>query len=525
MDAGSYSDVDAVFSPAGTSSSNPTFVYTTSTSTPAQTFTVQPVSASTTTSLNLSSPSVTVGAEVSETLSGTVTGHSGDGSPEGTVTVQSGATTLCSETLPAGSADSASYSCSPSNGSVLAASATPYPVTATFTPGTTSSSSIDFAYTASTSSPAQNLTVNASSSGKSTTTSLNAVISPLTYGAENIEIFSGKVTGQSGDGYPEGTVAVKNGTATLCTETLPAGSGDSASFSCALTAAQLAVGTYSSVDAVFTPGTTSSSSSTVSYTASTSTPAKSFTVNRASKSTTTTLHAVTSPISVGAETAETFSGTVTGQSGDGYPEGTVTVKNGTSTLCSEALPAGSGDSASYTCSLTASQLGAGTYSSVDAIFTPGTNSSSNSGFSYVGSASAPPQSFTVQPGTTANNLQIQLSSPGLVSGVGGIYLITVTNHASTASTGALSITDALPAGLSYNGVLPIPQGWRCTSTNGTVTCTSSAAIAAYGADYLFLAVNVSARAGTSLTNRVTLSPVGTPVGNYSATVTTKVAAR
>ena len=164
--------------------------------------------------MNLSSPSVTFGAEGSETFSGTVTGHSGDGYPEGTVTVQSGATPLCSEVLPAGSGDSAGYSCSPTNGSVLAASATPYPITATFTPGTTSSSSIDFTYTTSTSSPAQSLTVNVSSSATATTTILNAVTSPITYGAENAEIFSGKVTGQSGDGYPKGTVTVKNGTTT-----------------------------------------------------------------------------------------------------------------------------------------------------------------------------------------------------------------------------------------------------------------------------------------------------------------------
>jgi uncharacterized ParB-like nuclease family protein len=526
LDAGSYSSVDAVFSPGGTSSSNAAFAYTTSTSTPAQSFTVKAAAASTSTTLNLSSPSVTFGAEGSETFSGTVTGHAGDGSPEGTVAVQSGATVLCSENLPPGTGASVAYSCSPSSGSVLAASATPYPVTATFTPGPTSSSSIDFAYTTSTSSPAQNLTVNASSSATPTTTTLNAVISPITYGAENAEIFSGKVTGQSGDGYPKGTVTVKNGTTTLCSETLPSGSGDSTSFTCALTAAQLAAGTYPNVDAVFTPATASSSAATVSYATSTSTPARSFTVNRASKSTTTTLHAVTSPITVGAETVESFSGTVTGQSGDGYPEGTVTVKNGTTTLCSEILPAGSGDSATYSCSLTASQLSAGTYSSVDAVFTPGTNSSSNVDFSYAGSTSTPAQSLTVKPSTTApNNLQIQLSSPGLVSGVGGIYLITVTNHASTASAGTLTITDALPAGSSYNGVLPIPQGWHCASSGGTVTCTSSVAIPAHGADYLFLAVNVSARAGTNLTNRVTLTPVGTPAGNYSATLTTKVAAK
>ena len=122
------------------------------------------------------------------------------------MSVQSGATPLCSEILPAGSGDSAGYSCSPTNGSVLAASTTAYPITATFTPGTASSSSVDFTYTASTSSPAQNLTVNASSSTVSTTTSLNAVTSPITYGAETAETFSGTVTGHSGDGYPEGTV-------------------------------------------------------------------------------------------------------------------------------------------------------------------------------------------------------------------------------------------------------------------------------------------------------------------------------
>jgi hypothetical protein len=101
----------------------------------------------------------------------------------------------------------------------------------------------------------------------------------------------------------------------------------------------------------------------------------------------------------------------------------------------------------------------------------------------------------------------------------------VTNHASTPSSGTLSITDALPAGLSYKGILTIPQGWHCTSTSGTVACTSSVAIPGHGADYLFLAVNVTARAGTSITNKVTLAPVGTPASNYGATLTTKVAAR
>ncbi len=56
-----------------------------------------------------------------------------------------------------------------------------------------------------------------------TTTSLNVVTSPITYGAETAETFTGTVTGQSGDGNPEGTVNVYEGspTATLLCQTLP----------------------------------------------------------------------------------------------------------------------------------------------------------------------------------------------------------------------------------------------------------------------------------------------------------------
>ena len=56
-----------------------------------------------------------------------------------------------------------------------------------------------------------------------TTTSLNAVTTPITYGAENSETFTGTVTGATGDGYPEGTVTVTYGSTpvSLCSETLP----------------------------------------------------------------------------------------------------------------------------------------------------------------------------------------------------------------------------------------------------------------------------------------------------------------
>ena len=126
--------------------------------------------------------------------------------------------------------------------------------------------------------------------------------------------------------------------------------------------------------------------------------------------------------------------------------------------------------------------------------------------------------------TSSNNLKIQLSSPGLLSGIGGLYNIKVTNEAATATTGTLTVTDALPTGLSYLGAVSLPPGWHCSATGGTVTCTSTNAIAADGVDYLFLVVHVSARPGTTITDTVNLTPVGTPASNYTSSVTTKVGA-
>ncbi len=278
---------------------------------------------------------------------------------------------------------------------MLAASTTPYPVTATFTAATVSSSNTDFTYTGSTSSPAQNLTVSASVSTEPTTTSLNAVTSPITYGSETTETFTGSVNGLSGDGNPEGTVTVYYGTPTatqLCTSNLTASGANAATFSCALTASQLTVGTYASVDAVFAPAGTSSTDTNFTYTGSTSSPTQSFSVNPASENTTTSLSALTSPITFGNETTETFSGTVNGQSGGGNPEGTVSVSYGTPTatqLCTSNLTASGANAATFSCALTASQLNVGTYSNVVAVFTPATASSSNLDFTYTGSTSSP----------------------------------------------------------------------------------------------------------------------------------------
>ena len=100
----------------------------------------------------------------------------------------------------------------------------------------------------------------------------------------------------------------------------------------------------------------------------------------------------------------------------------------------------------------------------------------------------------------------------------------MTNEASTATTGTLTLTDVLPAGVSLEGSLVIPPGFSCVSSSktNTLTCTSRGAIPAHGVVYIGVGVFVTARAGTTVTNTAKLTPVGTPASNYTASFTSKV---
>jgi hypothetical protein len=113
-------------------------------------------------------------------------------------------------------------------------------VFATYTPGIPSSST-----SATPTSPRPLTPVQAFSVGSAnTTTGLGLSLTSVAYGAETSEIFTVSVTGQSGDGYPEGTVAVYNSSTKLCGATLTPVSGYSSSATCSLTAYQLTAGAY-----------------------------------------------------------------------------------------------------------------------------------------------------------------------------------------------------------------------------------------------------------------------------------------
>ncbi|HZQ45864.1 MAG TPA: DNA/RNA non-specific endonuclease [Verrucomicrobiae bacterium] len=102
---------------------------------------------------------------------------------------------------------------------------------------------------------------------------------------------------------------------------------------------------------------------------------------------------------------------------------------------------------------------------------------------------------------------------------GDSYTIIVSNVGSSASTGTVTVTDALPAGLTATAISG--AGW--TTNIGTLTCTRPDALAA-GTSYppITITVNVATNAPASVTNMATVSGGGdaNPTNNTASDVTT-----
>jgi hypothetical protein len=266
----------------------------------------------TTTGLSLSSAGAVYGQEQAVKASVTVTSAS-DLAVGGSVTVKSGSATACTITLVPGFGGSCTL-----------------PATA-FPPGTdqvtaTYGGSKDFNAS---SSSAKTLTVSKASSK----TALSLSTTKVTYGDEQAEHVSVTVT--SSGVTPGGTVTVKSGSTTVCTITLGSGKG-----SCALSATKLAPGTQH---------LTASYGGSADFNASAS-AAGTLTVSKASSKTALSLS--TTRVTYGHEQAEHVSVTVT--SSGVTPGGTVTVKSGSTTVCTITLRSGKGS-----CTLSAKKLPAG----------------------------------------------------------------------------------------------------------------------------------------------------------------------
>jgi uncharacterized repeat protein (TIGR01451 family) len=92
---------------------------------------------------------------------------------------------------------------------------------------------------------------------------------------------------------------------------------------------------------------------------------------------------------------------------------------------------------------------------------------------------------------------------------GDTYTITVTNSGTGPTVGMVTISDALPTGLTATAITG--TGWTCPTgaLTNPITCTRSDALAA-GASYptITLTVNVAANAAVSVTNTITVSGGG-----------------
>jgi uncharacterized repeat protein (TIGR01451 family) len=103
-----------------------------------------------------------------------------------------------------------------------------------------------------------------------------------------------------------------------------------------------------------------------------------------------------------------------------------------------------------------------------------------------------------------------------VSGSSISYTMTATNQGSVATTGTVTVVDALPTGLTIpNGAVTLTgaqsTNWSCSAASNVVTCTSSVSIAASGGASVFaFTVAVNGANGTAVTNRAAIGGANDP---------------
>jgi hypothetical protein len=433
---------------------------------------------STTTTLSAVTTPVTYGSET-QTFTVTVVGDPDGfyGAPLGTVAVSDGSTTLCTSSTISSFTNGYTtvYTCSDS--ATAEAAGTYTDVTATYTAGSPSSTFNGVNYNGSVSTPAQTIVVNPETVASSI--GLTIVPGTVDLGNEQVAVFTATVTGAAGEGSPEGTPTLTQtvGSGGVCTlSALSPASSDSSTSTCSPTSSQYAAGATYSFTASYPGG--ASTNPNFTYSASGPSNTATLTVNTAGN-TTTTLGTITSPVTFGAED-QTFTVTVTGQSGEGHPLGTVTVMTGSTTLCTvtwTAVPstnvvAASADSDTVSCPMTNnSQLPAsGTGYSVFATFTPGSPSSDVAFIDYSGSFSASQTLQVNGSGTlTITTASLPGGSPGVsysqtVNATGGTPPLTWTWAFASPST-------ELPPGLGINSATGNISGIPTTTGAFTFTVT------------------------------------------------------
>ncbi|MCP9496174.1 MAG: FG-GAP-like repeat-containing protein [Pyrinomonadaceae bacterium MAG19_C2-C3] len=124
----------------------------------------------------------------------------------------------------------------------------------------------------------------------------------------------------------------------------------------------------------------------------------------------------------------------------------------------------------------------------------------------------------------ATDLKItKLVVGALTTGSDGNYTLRVENVSANDSSGAITVTDTLPAGLNY--VSAIGENWNCSAINQEVTCASvdGFSLVAGASASITLTVGVDSAAFPSVTNTASVANAGdVNAANNSATVTTAI---
>jgi uncharacterized repeat protein (TIGR01451 family) len=119
------------------------------------------------------------------------------------------------------------------------------------------------------------------------------------------------------------------------------------------------------------------------------------------------------------------------------------------------------------------------------------------------------------------------ASVGFATGSNATYTITAINNGPQSAPGPITITDTLPAGLTYTSVTG-PAGWTCSSSGQVVSCTLPGALTKNVLQTFTIVAAITTAAAASVTNIVTVSDFSnddTNLANNRATVTSAVTIR
>lgn len=145
----------------------------------------------------------------------------------------------------------------------------------------------------------------------------------------------------------------------------------------------------------------------------------------------------------------------------------------------------------------------------------------NNAYTTVEGINSPADTLTLR---TAPNLGLAKSNnaSAVTAGRTTTYTLTVSNTGNTDTSGAITIADILPVGMSIvDGPLTLggadASDWTCNAAGNVITCSSSAVISASGASEFSFTVNIVPNANGTLVNRARVGSGGDPTNPNAPT--------